>query len=172
MVAQGTAAFSRQLAETISKAISGPDRWEQHWQCIGLLPMHRALIYRLALAELQGSWGANRRILWRPSQAWEDSTEPSGIDGGIEWIDAGLWVNSQVHGPTPSHSGSAMRVLWCWNLPNWKEFLALSPWMAKGVVYNLPSLKSWIRQSLRLGKWHAAAGCSLPLIETPITCRS
>ncbi|MFZ4470427.1 MAG: hypothetical protein ACOYOZ_14295, partial [Pirellula sp.] len=82
--------------------------------------------------------------------------------GQIEWIDVGVW-SSQI-GLRMARDPGSLRVLWCWNQPNWREFLAVTPWMAIGVVYNLASLQAWVRQSLRLGKWHLALGSrSLPI---------
>lgn len=156
------------LSRIVARAIAGPNRWEQHWHCIGLAPMHRALVYRVVLAELAKTKEPGHRILWRASGVFDAGSQrfdpgPGGqISGQIEWIDVGLW-SSQI-GPRMARDPGSLRILWCWNQPNWREFLGVTPWMATGVVYNLASLQVWVRQSLRLGKWHLALGSrSLPI---------
>jgi hypothetical protein len=156
------------LSRIVARAIAGPNRWVQHWHCIGLEPMHRALVYRIVLAELEKSKEPGHRILWRASREFDAGTQGTETDligqtsGQIEWIDVGVW-SSQI-GPRMARDPGSLRVLWCWNQPNWREFLAVTPWMATGVVYNLASLQVWVRQSLRLGKWHLALGSrSLPI---------
>lgn len=156
------------LSRIVARAIAGPNRWEQHWHCIGLAPMHRALVYRLVLAELAKTKEPGHRILWRASGVFDagsqrfDPGPGSQISGQIEWIDVGVW-SSQI-GPRMARDPGSLRILWCWNQPNWREFLGVTPWMATGVVYNLSSLQVWVRQSLRLGKWHLALGSrSLPI---------
>jgi hypothetical protein len=156
------------LSRIVARAIAGPNRWEQHWHCIGLAPMHRALVYRIVLAELAKTKEPGHRILWRASREFDAGTQGTETDligqtsGQIEWIDVGVW-SSQI-GPRMARDPGSLRVLWCWNQPNWREFLAVTPWMATGVVYNLASLQVWVRQSLRLGKWHLALGSrSLPI---------
>jgi len=153
------------LSSTVARAIAGPNRWEQHWHCIGLAPMHRALVYRTVLAELHQSREPGYRILWRASRVTDkiaDKITEQDIDGRIEWIDARLWSSQIV--PRPDRSPGSVRILWCWNQPNWREFLSVTPWMATGVVYNLASLQTWVRNCLRLGKWHLAVGSrSLPI---------
>ena len=160
------------LSRIVARAIAGPNRWEQHWHCIGLEPMHRALVYRIVLAELAKTNEPGHRILWRASREFDAGTQGTETDlfgqtsaqtsGQIEWIDVGVW-SSQI-GPRMARDPDSLRVLWCWNQPNWREFLAVTPWMATGVVYNLASLQVWVRQSLRLGKWHLALGSrSLPI---------
>jgi hypothetical protein len=152
------------LSRIVSRAIAGPNRWEQHWHCIGLAPMHRALVYRIVLAELARTKEPGHRILWRASGAFDAGSQriDPGPGGQIEWIDVGVW-SSQI-GPRLARDPGSLRVLWCWNQPNWREFLGVTPWMATGVVYNLASLQVWVRQSLRLGKWHLALGSrSLPI---------
>lgn len=156
------------LSRIVARAIAGPNRWEQHWHCIGLAPMHRALVYRLVLAELAKTKEPGHRILWRASgvfdagSQWFDPGPGGQISGQIEWIDVGVW-SSQI-GPRMARDPGSLRILWCWNQPNWREFLGVTPWMATGVVYNLASLQVWVRQSLRLGKWHLALGSrSLPI---------
>ena len=156
------------LSRIVARAIAGPNRWEQHWHCIGLAPMHRALVYRTVLAELAKTKEPGHRIVWRASREFEAGTQGTETDlsgqtsGQIEWIDVGVW-SSQI-GLRMARDPSSLRVLWCWNQPNWREFLAVTPWMAIGVVYNLASLQVWVRQSLRLGKWHLALGSrSLPI---------
>jgi hypothetical protein len=131
--------------------------------------MHRALVYRIVLAELHKSREPGYRILWRASRVTDkvaDKITEQGIDGRIdgriEWIDVGLW-SSQI-GPRLDRFSGSLRILWCWNQPNWREFLSVTPWMATGVVYNLASLQTWVRHCLRLGKWHLAVGSgSLPI---------
>lgn len=160
------------LSRIVARAIAGPNRWEQHWHCIGLAPMHRALVYRIVLAELAKTKEPGHRILWRASREFDAGTQGTETDligqtsgqtsGQIEWIDVGVW-SSQI-GLRMARDPGSLRVLWCWNQPNWREFLAVTPWMATGVVYNLASLQVWVRQSLRLGKWHLALGSrSLPI---------
>ena len=160
------------LSRIVARAIAGPNRWEQHWHCIGLAPMHRALVYRIVLAELEKTKEPGHRILWRASGVFDAGSQrfdpgPGGqiggqISGQIEWIDVGVW-SSQI-GPRLARDSGSLRVLWCWNQPNMREFLGVTPWMAAGVVYNLASLQAWVRQSLRLGKWHLALGSrSLPI---------
>ena len=156
------------LSRIVARAIAGPNRWEQHWHCIGLEPMHRALVYRTVLAELAKTKEPGHRILWRASREFDAGTQRTDTDlsgqtsGQIEWIDVGVW-SSQI-GLRMARDPGSLRVLWCWNQPNWREFLAVTPWMATGVVYNLASLQVWVRQSLRLGKWHLALGSrSLPI---------
>ena len=156
------------LSRIVARAIAGPNRWEQHWHCIGLAPMHRALVYRIVLAELAKTKEPGHRILWRASREFEAGTQGTETDlsgqtsGQIEWIDVGVW-SSQI-GLRMARDPGSLRVLWCWNQPNCREFLAVTPWMATGVVYNLASLQVWVRQSLRLGKWHLALGSrSLPI---------
>lgn len=164
------------LSRIVARAIAGPNRWEQHWHCIGLVPMHRALVYRIVLAELAKTKEPGHRIQWRVSGVFDAGSQrtdpgPGGqigeqiggqIGGQIEWIDVGVW-SSQI-GPRLARDPGSLRVLWCWNQPNWREFLGVTPWMATGVVYNLASLQVWVRQSLRLGKWHLALGSrSLPI---------
>ncbi len=156
------------LSRIVARAIAGPNRWEQHWHCIGLAPMHRALVYRIVLAELEKTKEPGHRILWRVSGVFDAGNQridpgPGGqIGGQIEWIDVGVW-SSQI-GPRLARDSGSLRVLWCWNQPNWREFLGVTPWMAAGFVYNLASLQAWVRQSLRLGKWHLALGSrSLPI---------
>lgn len=136
------------IEEIFSKAIAGSDRFEQHWECVGISPMHRALIRRLAISSLQKHHGKDHRIVWT-------SDSPH-----IRWIDSDLFVEglgSLDHG--------SMQILWCWNEPNWRDFLAATPWTITGVVYNLATLKSWISRCVLLGKWQAAQGKSLPSIE-------
>ncbi len=136
------------IEEIFSKAIAGSDRFEQHWECVGISPMHRALIRRLAVSSLQKHHGKDHRIVWT-------SDSPH-----IRWIDSDLFVEglgSLDHG--------SMQILWCWNEPNWRDFLAATPWTITGVVYNLATLKSWISRCVLLGKWQAAQGKSLPSIE-------
>jgi len=160
------------LSRIVARAIAGPNRWEQHWHCIGLAPMHRALVYRMVLAELAKTKEPGHRILWRVSRGFDAGTQRTDTDligqtsgqtsGQIEWIDVGVW-SSQI-GLRMARDPGSLRVLWCWNQPNWREFLGVTPWMATGVVYNLASLQVWVRQSLRLGKWHLALGSrSLPI---------
>ena len=156
------------LSRIVARAIAGPNRWEQHWHCIGLAPMHRALVYRIVLTELAKTKDPGHRILWRASREFDAGTQrtdpgPGGqIGGQIEWIDVGVW-SSQI-GLRLARDPGSLRVLWCWNQPNWREFLGVTPWMATGVVYNLASLQVWVRQSLRLGKWHLALGSrSVPI---------
>jgi hypothetical protein len=160
------------ISRIVARAIAGPNRWEQHWHCIGLEPMHRALVYRIVLAELAKTKEMGHRILWRASREFDAGTQRTETDltgqasgqasGQIEWVDVGVW-SSQI-GPRMARDPGSLRVLWCWNQPNWREFLAVTPWMATGVVYNLDSLQVWVRQSLRLGKWHLALGSrSLPI---------
>ena len=156
------------LSRIVARAIAGPNRWEQHWHCIGLAPMHRALVYRIVLDELARTKEPGHRILWRASGMLDSGSQridpgPGGqIGGQIEWIDVGVW-SSQI-GPRLARDPGSLRVLWCWNQPNWREFLGVTPWMATGVVYNLASLQVWVRQSLRLGKWHLALGSrSVPI---------
>jgi len=156
------------LSRIVARAIAGPNRWEQHWHCIGLAPMHRALVYRIVLAELAKTKEPGHRILWRASRGFDAGTQGTETDlsgqtsGQIEWIDVGVW-SSQI-GLRMARDPGSLRVLWCWNQPNCREFLAVTPWMATGVVYNLASLQVWVRQSLRLGKWHLALGSrSLPI---------
>ncbi|MFO0410197.1 MAG: hypothetical protein ACK50R_01000, partial [Planctomycetota bacterium] len=124
------------------------DRFEQHWECVGISPIHRALIRRLAISSLQKHHGKDHRIVWT-------SDSPH-----IRWIDSNLFLEglgSLDHG--------SMQILWCWNEPNWRDFLAATPWTITGVVYNLATLKSWISRCVLLGKWQAAQGKSLPSIE-------
>jgi hypothetical protein len=126
--------------------------------------MHRALVYRTVLAELAKTQEPGHRILWRASREFDVGTQRTDADliGQIEWIDVGVW-SSQI-GLRMARDPGSLRVLWCWNQPNWREFLGVTPWMATGVVYNLASLQVWVRQSLRLGKWHLALGSrSLPI---------
>jgi hypothetical protein len=156
------------LSRIVARAIAGPNRWDQHWHCIGLAPMHRALVYRTVLAELAKTKEPGHRIVWRASREFEAGTQGTETDlsgqtsGQIEWIDVGVW-SSQI-GLRMARDPGSLRVLWCWNQPNCREFLAVTPWMATGVVYNLDSLQVWVRQSLRLGKWHLALGSrSLPI---------
>ena len=164
----GESFINKSLEELIASAIAGPDRFELPWHCHGISSMHRALIHRLALRELKQSYGSNHRILWMPVQDPPQPyvTDPS--DQSLVWIDASLWANQiakaniQSDYPADGHlrvrSDSTIRILWCWNQINWQDFLSATPWMATGVVYNLTTLKSWIRRSLRLGKWQAAIG--------------
>lgn len=165
------------LSRIVARAIAGPNRWEQHWHCIGLAPMHRALVYRIVLAELARTKESGHRILWRASGVFDAGSHridpgPGGqigeqVGGQIEWIDVGVWSN-QI-GLRMARDQCSLRVLWCWNQPNWREFLAVTPWMATGVVYNLASLQVWVRQSLRLGKWHLALGSrSVPMEEATL----
>ncbi len=152
------------LSRIVARAIAGPNRWEQHWHCIGLAPMHRALVYRIVLDELARTKEPGHRILWRASGMLDSGSQriDPGPGGQIEWIDVGVW-SSQI-GLRLARDPGSLRVLWCWNQPNWREFLGVTPWMATGVVYNLASLQVWVRQSLRLGKWHLALGSrSLPI---------
>lgn len=136
------------IEEIFSKAIAGSDRFEQHWECVGISPMHRALIRRLAISSLQKHHGKDHRIVW-------NSDSPD-----IRWIDSNLFLEG-----LGSLDNRSMQILWCWNEPNWRDFLAATPWTITGVVYNLATLKSWISRCVLLGKWQAAQGKSLPSIE-------
>lgn len=149
---------SESLETLIAKSVAGPSRYQQHWRCIGIAPVHRALIYRLALDHLQESYGVTHRILWMPDQTSTGTADYQAPDAAVVWIDAQQCASRLV--PTRTHSGTNIRVLWCWNQHNWREFLSLTPWMANGVVYNLESLKSWVRRSLDSGNWQPAIGTS------------
>jgi hypothetical protein len=136
------------LDEVLSKAISGSDRFEQHWEFKGISPMHRALIRRLVLSHLRKHQGKDHRIVWNSDLHH------------VRWIDSALFLEGQG-----SLDHGSMQILWCWNQPYWREFLAATPWMLTGVVYNLPTLESWISRCLLLGKWQTAQGHALPSIE-------
>ena len=149
---------SESLETLIEKSVAGPGRYQLHWRCIGISPMHRALIYRLALAHLKESFGPTYRLLWTTDQTWPQNADGQSIDAGVVWIDAKQSASCLV--PNRIHSDANIRVLWCWNHHHWRDFLSLAPWMINGVVYNLETLKSWVRHSLDSGNWQPAIGTS------------
>lgn len=165
------------LESMIAKAICGPERLEQHWHFIGISPMHRALIQRLALAQLPRSTPNRSSIVWKLSSQWHNPYQSELNRGVVEWIDAGIWSDtvrlnsvSQGNNLYPRlHCGCAVRVLWCWNQPNWREFMAVQPWLADVVVYNLATLKSSIALSLKLGQWRSAVSPNLKPYDLNLT---
>ena len=170
--------FPSGIEAIVAQAIAGPDRFEQYWISIGIRPMHRALIRRLAQQELQKSFGSTHRICWQTKQDGQDIPANLARTCRVEWIDVGLWINEfqrmksesinvetrTSHLFAPLSSGS-LRILWCWNTRNWRDFMTATPWMASGVVYNLASLNSWVRQSLHSGTWTAAVGANLQSVD-------
>lgn len=173
------------LESILAKAIAGPDCFEQHWISIGIRPMHRALIHRLAIQAVQKSYGPNHRIYWQTSQDEHDLPAPKNHFRRIEWIDASLWasrfrsaetgspgqepLNDELFARLPS---SSIRILWCWNTRNWRDFLTATPWMVSGLVYNLSSLNSWVQRSLKSGTWNPATNANLQSVDLSNLSRS
>lgn len=156
------------LKDLVSRAIAGPERFELPWYCHGISPMHRAMIYRTAKTKLAESYGPNYQILWNPIQELTKIDLEYQLGQCLEWIDAKHWtkqisqaeksVEGFVQGERTIWGNASIRVLWCWNQSNWRDFLNATPWMATGVVYNLATLRSWVSRSLELGKWQPAVG--------------
>jgi len=173
------------LESILAKAIAGPDRFEQHWFSIGIQPMHRALIHRLAIQEVQKSYGSNHRIYWQTSQDGLDLPATETHIRRIEWIDASLWASPLRAKETDSpgqesytdellerRPSNSIRILWCWNTRNWRDFLTATPWMVSGLVYNLASLNSWVQRSLNSGTWNPAISTNLQSIDLSNLSRS
>ena len=149
------------IDEIVCKSIAGSGRFEQHWECVGVSPMHRALIHRLALAQTKKHHGNDHKIVWNSESS------------DVRWIDGDLFVkslDSEDHCLSKIHrfgnSGeTSMQILWCWNQPNWREFLKVTPWTVTGVVYNLATLRSWVSRCINSGKWQISKPADLPSVD-------
>jgi hypothetical protein len=134
----------------------------QRWHLIGLVPMHDALIRRLAIQEreltnrIQGvdvniEWSASPRL-----ESWRVWTQPEPIDITIihrdQLLDAierlGAFDRSQF---LVRDSDWRMRLLWSW-FPFGKHDVSWGThWLAAGAICGPRTLQSWIRVANRKG---------------------